>query len=578
MAKSRSALWYNFTMSIHSAHPAAKPILHAIRQARATHRLFTGGPLLVAVSGGADSGCLLHALWTLAQEADQQTDQEPTLPLHVADLHVAHLDHALRPGSAGDAAFVADLAARWGLPCHSRRLPENFLRDQPGNLEANARRARYNFLREIAEQIDKPLRQSSVKAPSSSAAQSPISNLQSPISNLQSPISALTTVATAHHADDQAETLLLHLLRGSGLRGLAGMRPLSEWPLGDLAGSDAAPAPRLVRPLLDVTRAQILAYLHAHDLPWRDDPTNRDESPVRNRLRQRVLPLLAEINPSVTQTLARSAQILADEADRAASANERAFDEALVEQTPCRVILDVTVARQFDMATQRGLLQRAGEAMQPAAAKHGIANEDATFAQIETLRRALANNAVSGPHPLGRGLAWTIFADEAGSPRLSLHCADARPLAPRHPYLDTAWPKTGVPIQPNHSIDAGDWSLRATLLDRAALLASWNAPVAGLTWQALLDAERAQNLTLTTPRVGMRVAPLGMGGQHKTLGDFFTDAKVPAALRPGWPLVVDGNGEILWVGGFAPSHPARIRPTTEKILHLLWRLRDREGR
>ncbi len=569
-------------MSTTCARPEANAIHRAIHHAQATDNLFAGGPLVVAVSGGADSVCLLHALWTLGQAVDSKGDHDPALALHLTNLHVAHLDHALRPGSADDAAFVAELAARWGLPFHSRRLPDEFLRAQPGNLEANARRARYNFLSEVAQKIvqllqcssEENLRRISVEAPPGHSTQSLFFNLYS-------------SVATAHHADDQAETLLLHLLRGSGLHGLAGMRPVSDWPMsdwpvsdwpvGDLDCSEGEVAPRLVRPLLHVTRAQILAYLHAHHLSWRDDPTNADESHLRNRLRHRVMPLLADINPSVAETLTRSAQILADEADRGARADRQALDAVLVEQRPARIVLNVAVANKFDVATQRGLLRLAVEALRSTLASS--AREDATFAQIETLRGALAEQAVGGPHPLGHGVAWTLFVDEADSPRLSLHGDNVPPLAPHHPHLDAAaWPTSGAPVQPGHAVDAGGWSLRATLLDRATLPAGWDAPVDGLAWRAFLDAERAQTPLLVTPRAGMRVAPLGMGGQHKTLGDFFTDAKVPAPLRPGWPLVVDGNGEILWVGGFAPSHPARIQSGTTSVLHLFWHSTNSTGR
>ncbi len=531
-------------MSTTCARPEANTIHRAIRHAQATHNLFAGGPLVVAVSGGADSICLLHALWTLAQ-----ADHDPALSLQPADLHVAHLDHALRPDSADDAAFVAELAARWGLPFHSRRLPDDFLQAQTGNLEANARRARYSFLYDIAQETENGKRKTENRK--------------------------RKTVATGHHADDQAETLLLHLLRGSGLYGLAGMRPVSDWPIGDFDGSGDNQAPLLIRPLLNISRAQILAYLHAHRLPWRDDPTNADELRVRNRLRHRVVPLLADINPSVVETLARSAQILADEADRAAHANRQALDTVLVEQTAARIVLNVTAANKFDVATQRGLLKLAVEAL---AKTDGVDGDDATFAQIKTLRLALAQRAASGPHPLGQGVAWTVFADETGSPRLGLHCEGAPPFAPRQPHLDPAtWPTAGLPVQPGHAVDAGDWSLRATLLERTGLPTGWDAPVDGLAWRAFLDAERVQTPSLVTPRAGMRVAPLGMDGRHKTLGDFFTDAKVPAALRAGWPLVVDGNGEILWVGGFAPSHPARIQPETIAILRLSWHSTNQAG-
>jgi tRNA(Ile)-lysidine synthase len=228
-------------------------VLQALAAAQARHTLFIPGqPVVVAVSGGADSVCLLYALhqhascWQLA-------------------LHVAHLDHALRPESSDDAAFVAAFAQQLQLPFYSMRLSPGSLDDDPRGLEAAARSARYAFLRHVALQIDTPV-----------------------------------TIATAHHQDDQAETLLLHLVQGSGLNGLAAMAWVAHLP------DEEQPPIRLVRPLLGVSRASIHDYLRSKGLQWREDASNQETTHLRNRLRHEVLPVLADINPNIHATLART--------------------------------------------------------------------------------------------------------------------------------------------------------------------------------------------------------------------------------------------------------------------------------
>jgi tRNA(Ile)-lysidine synthase len=214
-----------------------------------------GGPapgdgVAVAVSGGADSLALLHALRVLAGPRDWR-------------LAVLTVDHGLRPGSAADAAFVADHAKALGLPARVLTLtPADLEAHRPAGPEAAARAARYAALWPAADALD------------------------------------CHWLATGHTLDDQAETVLLQLLRGAGPDGLAGMSVRSE---------------RLLRPLLDVRRAQTRACCAAAGLPWREDPTNATGTPLRNRVRRQLLPLLEDLRPGATTTLARTATLAADE-------------------------------------------------------------------------------------------------------------------------------------------------------------------------------------------------------------------------------------------------------------------------
>jgi len=498
------------------------------------HQLWTHGSpaqprvIVVGVSGGADSVALLHGLARLAAQ-DAKTRHWR--------LHVAHLDHSLRAGSALDAAFVEEQAAALGFPFHGSALAPGALNG--GNLEQAARHARYEFLTRVALNV--------------------------------TPAGQVPIIVTAHHADDQAETLLLHLLRGAGLDGLGGMRWVTELNANSLAPSSGdARAVRLVRPLLNVLRVEIMAWLEAQQLEWRRDESNEDTHLIRNRLRRVIMPQLQAINPQLVSTLSRTAEVLAGDAERLRRLDREQLVALIVDPTATnlcaeRVVLDAAGFGALDAASQRGLLRAALDILLPDL-------RDVTFERVESLRRRLAwNPATGGPHPLFRGVAWTLAAADCDSPqRLSLHRMDALPFAPISPHLGATWRPT--PLQIPGQLQQGDWRLTGRVIDIQALPRDWRD--ATQPWRAFLDVDRAGSPLLATPASqppGVRFAPLGMAGRHKHLGDFFTDHKVPVALRPGWPLVVErAMGEIFWVCGLQVGHAARISATTGRVLVLTW--------
>ena len=228
-----------------------------VRRAIAAGPLWQAGEtVVVAVSGGADSLCLLHVLRALQPE-------------HGAQLHVAHLDHRFRGEEAAcEARAVAGLAQDWGLACTVEAVDVPALMAREGlSAEEAGRQARYRFLAHVAARV------------------------------------GARAIALGHTADDQVETVLAHLLRGSGPLGLRGMRPVSPpapWMVEGLAPSVPL---RLVRPLLEVTRGETEAYCAALGLNPARDPWNEDRRFQRVRLRREVIPLLETLNPQVREAL-----------------------------------------------------------------------------------------------------------------------------------------------------------------------------------------------------------------------------------------------------------------------------------
>jgi tRNA(Ile)-lysidine synthase len=226
------------------------------------HKLFSAhDKLVVAVSGGADSVCLLHVL--------AQLQSKPGV-----ELHVAHLNHQLRGAeSDSDASYVSELACKLGVPATVERRDIAAYHDQKGgSLEEAAREARYGFLAEVAKET------------------------------------GASKVVVGHTSDDHVETILLHLLRGAGTTGLCGLQPRSELQCGEGGGKL-----EIVRPLLEVTRQETLDYCQRYDLAPRSDSSNISLSFLRNRIRLELLPILRSYNPGVDKALLRLADIAVDD-------------------------------------------------------------------------------------------------------------------------------------------------------------------------------------------------------------------------------------------------------------------------
>ena len=453
---------------------------HALGEAGVAH----GDGIVAAVSGGLDSMVLLDLL---------HRTRAPRR-LH---LHVAHLDHRLRAESAEDARFVAAAAEGLGLPVTVEAVDvAGEARRSGRSLEEEGREARYALFERVRRQ------------------------------------SGCRWVAVAHHADDQAETLLLRLLRGAGSTGLGAMSPVR--------------APGVLRPLLSASRAQIRDHACREDIEFREDPGNRDLAVPRNRVRHELLPSLRRRhNPAVVDVLSRTASLLRDEDDYLDGVARKAARQALVRRDPEGVTLDAGRLLGYHRAVRRRVLRQYIQEL----AQHAPVSR----AAVEAASEAAATG--SGLRSVAGGL-WVQGTGASLILRRGPACrVHARVELPG---------RTQVPER------------RVTLEARFLDPARFDEVRPSLDgWRAAFDAGAAEGeLSLRSPRPGDRLQPLGMKGRHKKLSDCFIDAKWPRILRPEALLLTrrpptpDAEEEILWVAGLARSHRHRVAAGSRRILYL----------
>ncbi len=444
--------------------------------------LAPGDGVVVAVSGGPDSLALLHLLWSLRED-------------FALSLHVAHLNHLLRGEAAeADAAFVRDTAERLGLPVTVEEVPVAALAREEGlSLEEAGRVARYRFFRKVCDAV------------------------------------GFRRVALGHTRDDQAETVLMRLLRGAGPAGLAGIPPVRDgW---------------IIRPLIDVSRADVEAYCRAHGLEPRRDATNESTAFLRNRIRLELLPHLEAVyHPGLRRVLAQTAEIL------------RAEDEWLGEQAAgalsglLRADGPHLVLRADGLGRLPPALRR--RAVRLAAARLGIAVGALTFDHVERIL------GLCGARP-GKAVALP----GGGEARRE---QDAVVLSPGRAGLTGFQYEWAVP----GSLNVPEAGVRLT-----ADLLEGPSPPGDPAFRGdgrevtVLDADRVPLvLTVRSRRPGDRLRPLGLGGEKK-LQDLFVDAKVPRRLRDRVPVVAAGD-RIAWVVGHRVAGDFAAGPGTVRRLVL----------
>jgi tRNA(Ile)-lysidine synthase len=465
-----------------SQHPLEQQVLDFIQQ----HHLVSGGDkLVVAVSGGADSVCLLHILAKLQKELKIK-------------LHLAHLNHQLRgTESEADAEYVAELAHQLGIPAAIEgRDVKGYQARQRLSLEEAAREVRYSFLAEVAGSI------------------------------------GTDRVAVGHTRDDHIETILMHLIRGSGTRGLRGLQPVTLWQSTEKRLT-------IIRPLLEISHQQTEDYCREHRLAPRLDASNLSLSPLRNRIRQQLLPLLESYNPAIAESLLRTGRIVADDIAFLDEQVARLWDEVARQQEKS-LILDKERFDQLPPTLKRYLLRAAAGKLLGSA-------KDIEMRHIEEMM-SLATKPAGKRLNLPGGLTFSIGYNQY---QLATDLAALSPL----PMLEGE-SQLNIPGETR----LPGWRIKAIIIDREEITEKNN-------FIAYLDLAKTGDKLLVRPRRrGDRFQPLGLP-QPKKLGEFMIDAKIPQAWRGEIPIVCSGE-QILWVVGWRLDERAKVSQDTKKVLRL----------
>ncbi len=443
----------------------------------AAHRMISPGDrVLVAISGGSDSTALLHVLARLS-------------PRLRCRLRACHIHHGLRGGDAdADAEAAAALAASLRVPFTEHRADVRArARARRMSIEAAARAVRYELLESTARRF------------------------------------RADRIATGHTADDQAETVLLNMLRGAGLQGLGGIPPVRG---------------NIIRPLLDVTRAQAQEYCAAQQLNFRLDLSNLDTTLRRNRIRHEIIPALREVQPKAVEGLCRLAEIVR-------------VENALMTDLAARALREMGTRRPLGMGIARAPFLALPPALQRRVLRAAIAQVKGDELDVEFERvEALVRLALSG--------RTGAIAELPGDLRGELTYGELV-IAP-------------AVLQP--AVEEGEWSLPVP--------GEVSIPPLGLRFSArrsrgkrppsdpmaaLLDAELVEPpLTIRTRRRGDRFIPFGMKSPVK-LQDFFVNAKVPRAERTRIPLVLSRD-EIVWVVGYRVGERFKVREDSRRTVRL----------
>jgi tRNA(Ile)-lysidine synthase len=461
-------------------------LLERVRQTIRKHALACAETrVLVAISGGPDSVALAHLLLALQETGD----------LLVAGF--AHFNHQLRGADAdADEAFCRTLAAALGVPIEVGRDDVAAAASATGrSTEDMARELRYTFLEEAADR------------------------------------KGANAIAIGHSLDDQAETFLLRLIRGAGTRGLGSIRPR---------------AGRVIRPLLEVPRADLRQYLAAHSLPFRTDATNADVSIPRNRVRHELIPYLErEFSPGISRVLAREAALAREDEDRL---HHEAIDLAR------SIVLTITGEQtELDALALRALPQALAARVAHQALTRQAGDRFIGFDHVDRLLQLADGDAVDlpGQRAVRRGGRIVL----------------GRPARRGRDERGENSFRVSLSIPGEVTLGNQGWAVSAERVDSVDSMKD-GGPGRARGGEVFVAAEPlALPLAIRSRRRGDRFAPLGLG-HRKKLQDFLVDRKIPREMRDSLPLVVDGQDRIVWVVGQSVAEDFRVTEPSRGVILL----------
>ena len=500
-------------------------------QAEGQRRGQAEAPVILMVSGGADSMALLHMA---ATEPLDLGDGAGLVRVAKERLHVLHVNHLLRGEDAdADQHFVQETCDSLGIHCTVLRVDvAKLAQERDGNVEEIGRRVRYDAARELAQKLCVEQGVSRQKA----------------------------KILTAHTADDRAETFMMNVMRGSGMSGLASI-----------------PRHRglIYRPLLDYTHDQLKDWLKARGLDWHEDATNTDTHYLRAYMRHNVLPLLKARNPMLVQTVCKIADLMADEDDYLEGKAARKLRQISLRKSESSLVLDalklsstdVVIARRVVRIVARQLIPEAwlefkhvDAVLEAVAAGVGVANlpqnlearvrlGTVTFSFTGTARGAVAGAAVAtNGEPAGTSPAAATFGEHLAVPG-TLELADGRVLSARILPVEH-----GFDVVSYATAHSQEWLGESVLLDAKA---------------CGIDPVHGGSLWVSGPEAGDTMQPLGMHGQSKKISDLLGEAGVPVESRSMMPIVrTNIRGHVVWVAGIRPDERVKCTQDTKQLLEL----------
>jgi tRNA(Ile)-lysidine synthase len=451
-------------------------------------------PLVVGVSGGPDSLCLLHLLHTCGYS-----------------VLAVHVNHQLRAEADREEDVVREFATNLNVSfIHTRVDVHRFAADQKLSIEESARILRYRFLMDVAEQHQ------------------------------------AQAVAVAHQADDQIETVLMHLLRGSGLAGLRGMPYRGTLPVF----SKTIP---VVRPLLGVWREEIVEYCAQNGITPCFDASNADSRYFRNRIRKELIPLLKTYNDQAPQHLWQLANLVGAEEELLQEQALTEFNQVTSQHAEGVILFRYAGYQDLPLALQRRLLRMAMAELQ----------ENLRDIGAEAVQRAeefLSREKLSGTCQLLDGV-WLSRFDET---QIAIYRSGAT-FEQVCPVLRSQQP---IPLTlPGITPINAFWQLSTEWV------ASKTMDFQREVWTIYLDADALKDLRVTKADTSERFSFLSQGDKRIKVGDLFTDKKVFLPARSSWPVLRSGD-QILWVPGLKRSSQALVTQQTKRILHLTLKKMD----
>ncbi len=451
-------------------------------------------PVIAGVSGGPDSLCLMSVL----RQAGYR-------------IIVAHFNHKLRPDSDIDANVVEQTATRLNIASVVESGDvRGFADDEKLSIEEAARTMRYRFLMEQARRF---------KA---------------------------QAVAVGHTADDQVETVLMHLLRGAGLSGLKGMTHRTVIRTFD-------PEIPIVRPLLDVWREETLVYCAAKGFRPRHDPSNASLDFFRNRLRHMLIPALESYNPKFREVVWRMSRSLAGDHEIVAQALTDAWKECVVQESGTFISFDSSALTKCPVGLQRNLVRRAIERIRPDELDIGFAALERASQFVSDTKRNIRLDMSGDLHLLREGLLIYVVTGNATLP------VERWPQMPDEDSALSVKVPSSIPLSGGWKLNTERWNIASLALDQAR---SNDDP-----FQVWIDANGISDaLELRVRQEGDRFEPLGMDGHNMKISDFFINVKLPQRARDRWPLLCMGE-KVVWVPGYRPAHPFRLTDSTKKALY-----------